>query len=66
MSNPPPGDAATTIAYSLATGKEKGEAGGEVSMGKAWQGRASTNDLLLMGTAFVFDAKKIDELVEVY
>jgi rhamnose transport system substrate-binding protein len=60
------GYAATTIAYNLATGKEKATAGGELSMGKL--GKVKLDDDLSgpMAPPFVFDAKNIDEFAKVY
>jgi rhamnose transport system substrate-binding protein len=60
------GYAATTIAYNLATGKEKATAGGELSMGKL--GKVKLDDDLSgpMAPPFVFDAKNIDEFSKVY
>ncbi len=60
------GYAATTIAYNLATGKEKAVAGGELSMGKL--GKVKLDDDLSgpMAPPFVFDAKNIDEFSKVY
>jgi rhamnose transport system substrate-binding protein len=60
------GYAATTIAYNLATGKEKATAGGELSMGKL--GKVKLDDDLSgpMAPPFVFDANNIDEFSKVY
>jgi rhamnose transport system substrate-binding protein len=60
------GYAATTIAYNLATGKEKATAGGELSMGKL--GKVKLDDDLSgpMAPPFVFDASNIDEFSKVY
>lgn len=60
------GYAATTIAYNLATGKEKAVAGGELSMGRL--GKVKLDDDLSgpMAPPFVFDAKNIDEFSKVY
>ncbi len=60
------GYAATTIAYNLATGKEKAVAGGELSMGRL--GKVKLDDDLSgpMAPPFVFDAKNIDEFSGVY
>jgi len=60
------GYAATTISYNLATGKEKAEAGGELSMGKL--GKVKLDDDLSgpMAPPFVFDASNIDEFAKVY
>ncbi len=60
------GYAATTIAYNLATGKEKAVAGGELSMGRL--GKVKLDDDLsgAMAPPFVFDAKNIDEFAKVY
>ncbi len=60
------GYAATTIAYNLATGKEKAEAGGELSMGKL--GKVKLDDTLSgpMAPPFVFDASNIDEFAKIY
>jgi rhamnose transport system substrate-binding protein len=60
------GYAATTIAYNLATGKEKAVAGGELSMGRL--GKVKLDDDLSgpMAPPFVFDASNIDEFAKVY
>jgi len=60
------GYAATTIAYNLATGKEKAKAGGELSMGRL--GKVKLDDDLSgpMAPPFVFDAKNIDEFAKIY
>jgi rhamnose transport system substrate-binding protein len=60
------GYAATTIAYNLATGKEKATAGGELSMGKL--GKVKLDDDLSgpMAPPFVFDASNIDQFSKVY
>jgi rhamnose transport system substrate-binding protein len=60
------GYAATTIAYNLATGKEKATAGGELSMGKL--GKVKLDDDLSgpMAPPFVFDASNIDEFSKIY
>jgi rhamnose transport system substrate-binding protein len=60
------GYAATTIAYNLATGKEKAVAGGELSMGKL--GKVKLDDDLsgAMAPPFVFDSSNIDEFAKVY
>ncbi len=60
------GYAAATIAYNLATGKEKAEAGGELSMGKL--GTVKLDDTLSgpMAPPFVFDASNIDEFAKIY
>ena len=60
------GYAATTIAYNLATGKEKATAGGELCMGKL--GKVKLDDDLSgpMAPPFVFDASNIDEFSKIY
>jgi rhamnose transport system substrate-binding protein len=60
------GYAAVTIAYNIASGKEKPEAGGELSMGKL--GKVKLDDDLSgpMAPPFVFDASNIDEFSKVY
>lgn len=60
------GYAATTIAFNLATGKEKAEAGGELSMGRL--GKVQLDDDLSgpMAPPFVFDSSNIDEFSKVY
>jgi rhamnose transport system substrate-binding protein len=60
------GYAATTIAYNLATGKEKATAGGELSMGKI--GKVKLDDDLSgpMAPPFVFDSGNIDEFSKIY
>jgi rhamnose transport system substrate-binding protein len=60
------GYAATTIAYNLATGKEKATPGGELSMGKL--GKVKLDDDLSgpMAPPFVFDASNIDEFSKIY
>ena len=60
------GYAATTIAFNLATGKEKAVAGGQLSMGKL--GKVTLDDTLSgpMAPPFVFDAKNIDEFSKIY
>ncbi|MEX0853995.1 MAG: rhamnose ABC transporter substrate-binding protein [Bauldia sp.] len=60
------GYAATTIAFNLATGKEKATAGGELSMGKL--GKVKLDDDLSgpMAPPFVFDASNIDQFSKVY
>ena len=60
------GYAATTIAYNLATGKEKAVAGGELSMGKL--GTLTLDDTLSgpMAPPFTFDASNIDEFAVIY
>ncbi len=60
------GYAATTIAYNLATGKEKAVAGGTLSIGKL--GTVKLDDTLSgpMAPPFVFDAKNIDEFAKIY
>jgi rhamnose transport system substrate-binding protein len=60
------GYAATTIAYNLATGKEKATAGGELSMGKL--GKVKLDDDLSgpMAPPFVFDKSNIDEFAKIY
>jgi len=60
------GYAAATIAFNLATGKEKATAGGELSMGKL--GKVKLDDTLSgpMAPPFVFDAKNIDEFSKIY
>ncbi len=61
------GYAATTIAYNLATGKEKATAGGELSMGRLGKVKLNDDDLSgPMAPPFVFDAKNIDEFSKVY
>ena len=60
------GYAAATIAFNIATGKEKPVAGGELSMGKL--GKVKLDDTLSgpMAPPFVFDAKNIDEFAKIY
>jgi len=60
------GYAAVTIAYNLATGKEKATAGGELSMGKL--GKVKLDDDLSgpMAPPFVFDASNIDQFAAIY
>jgi rhamnose transport system substrate-binding protein len=60
------GYAATTIAYNLATGKEKATAGGELSMGRL--GKVKLDDDLSgpMAPPFVFDKSNIEEFSKVY
>ncbi|HEY5080582.1 MAG TPA: rhamnose ABC transporter substrate-binding protein [Bauldia sp.] len=60
------GYAAATIAFNLATGKEKAVAGGELSMGSL--GKVKLDDTLSgpMAPPFVFDAKNIDEFAKIY
>jgi len=60
------GYAAITIAYNLATGKEKATAGGELSMGKL--GKVKLDDDLSgpMAPPFVFDASNIDQFAAIY
>lgn len=60
------GYAATTIAYNLATGKEKAVAGGELSMGRLGKVKLDDNLSGAMAPPFVFDAKNIDEFAKVY
>ena len=60
------GYAATTIAYNLATGKEKAVAGGELSMGKLGKVKLDDNLSGPMAPPFVFDAKNIDQFAKVY
>ena len=60
------GYAATTIAYDLATGKEKAVAGGTLSMGKL--GKVTLDNDLSgpMAPPFVFDKSNIDEFAKIY
>jgi rhamnose transport system substrate-binding protein len=60
------GYAAVTIAYNIATGKEKPVAGGTLSMGRL--GKVTLDDDLSgpMAPPFVFDSKNIDEFSKVY
>ena len=60
------GYAAATIAFNIATGKEKPVAGGELSMGKL--GKVKLDDTLSgpMAPPFVFDAKNIDQFAKIY
>jgi rhamnose transport system substrate-binding protein len=60
------GYAAATIAFNLATGKEKATAGGELSMGKL--GKVKLDDDLSgpMAPPFVFNASNIDQFSKVY
>ena len=60
------GYAATTIAYNLATGKEKAVAGGELSMGRLGKVKLDDNLDGAMAPPFVFDAKNIDQFAKVY
>jgi rhamnose transport system substrate-binding protein len=60
------GYAATTIAYNLATGKEKATAGGELSMGKLGKVKLDDNLSGPMAPPFVFDASNIDQFSKVY
>ncbi len=60
------GYAATTIAYNLATGKEKAVAGGTLSMGKL--GKVTLDNDLSgpMAPPFVFDSSNIDQFAKIY
>jgi len=60
------GYAATTIAYNLATGKEKAVAGGTLSMGKL--GKVTLDNDLSgpMAPPFVFDKSNIDQFAKIY
>jgi rhamnose transport system substrate-binding protein len=60
------GYAATTIAFDLATGKEKAAAGGTLSMGKIGTCTLDADLSCPMAPPYVFDAKNIDEFSKVY
>ena len=60
------GYAATMIAYNLATGKAKAEAGAEISMGKVGTCKLDDDLSCPMAPPFVFDKSNIDEFSKVY
>ena len=61
------GYAATTIAYNLATGKEKAAAGGELSMGSSARSSSTTTLSGPMAPPFVVRrARNIDEFAKIF
>ncbi len=60
------GYAATTIAYNLATGKAKAEAGGEIPMGRMGSVKLDDNKEGAMADPFVYDAKNVEEFAKIF
>lgn len=60
------GYAATTIAYNLATGKAKAEAGGEIPMGRMGAVKLDDNKEGAMADPFVYDAKNVEEFAKIF
>ncbi|ODN70553.1 rhamnose ABC transporter substrate-binding protein [Methylobrevis pamukkalensis] len=60
------GYAATMLAYNLASGKAKAEAGGEIPMGR--MGAVKLDDKLegAMADPFVYDASNVDEFAKIF
>jgi rhamnose transport system substrate-binding protein len=60
------GYAATTIAYNLATGKAKADAGGEIPMGRMGSVKLDDNKEGAMADPFVYDAKNVEEFAKIF
>ncbi len=60
------GYAATMIAYNLATGKAKAEAGGEIPMGRMGAVKLDDNLEGAMADPFVYDASNIDQFSSIF
>jgi rhamnose transport system substrate-binding protein len=60
------GYAATTIAYNLATGKAKAEAGGEIPMGRMGAVKLDENNEGAMADPFVYDASNVEEFAKIF
>jgi rhamnose transport system substrate-binding protein len=60
------GYAATTIAYNLATGKAKAEAGGEIDMGRMGKVKLDDNKEGAMADPFVYDATNVEEFAKIF
>ena len=60
------GYAATTIAYNLATGKAKADAGAEIPMGRMGNVKLDDNKEGAMSDPFVYDAKNVEEFAKIF
>ena len=60
------GYSATMIAYNLATGKAKAEAGGEIPMGRMGKVKLDDNKEGAMADPFVYDAKNVEEFAKIF